>query len=168
MRSEELEQAVREALMEFGVEALASGLDGTPNWTLGVASCLADLGRKQGCKVCVSGLVGDDREWLYDMVWYKEFGEKKDDIRLKSVPFVMECEWSRSTYDIAEDFEKLLLANADLRLMVCWMHRDNRAAMQEYFYSSVKGFDQGRTGDRFLVAILDYETDAFEFETYVK
>lgn len=168
MDPEQLEQQVREALIKCNGQAMAGGLNGDPDWTLKVATCMADLGRQNGYKVCVSGLIGDDREWLYDMVWYREVGEKKEDIRLRSVPFVMECEWSLSTERIAEDFEKLLLANSSLRLMVCKMSQKSRVSMASYFEDSIKEFEQGRDGDRFLLAILDPDTYLMAFETYVR
>lgn len=168
MNAEQLEQQVREALVKFNEQAIANSLNGDPDWTLKIATCMANLGREHGYKVCVSGLIGDDREWLYDMVWYTEVGEKREDVRLRSVPFIMECEWSLSTERIAEDFEKLLLANSYLRLMVCKMSQESRVSMASYFEDSLKGFEQGRDGDRVLIAILDPKTYCFEFETYVR
>ena len=52
-------------------------------------------------------------EWLFDALWYLE---NKDEYML-SVPLVAECEWGRGT-DVMEDFHKLLVARADVRVMV--------------------------------------------------
>jgi hypothetical protein len=65
--------------------------------------------------VCASGFEGKfEPEWLYDLIWYKNNSE----VRLETVPLVLESEWAYDYYDIRFDFEKLLLANAPLKVMV--------------------------------------------------
>jgi hypothetical protein len=62
-------------------------------------------------------------EWLYDLHWFKEGGS----YRMTSLPLVVECEWAykrkgdedKDDYSAVKwDFQKLLVANAKLRLMV--------------------------------------------------
>ena len=57
------------------------------------------------------GTIGS--EWLYDFTCL----EYNDDDWLKGIPLVAECEWG-SVDDINGDFEKLLLARADVRIMI--------------------------------------------------
>ncbi len=54
-----------------------------------------------------------DGEWLYDVTCLR-YG---DDEYLKEVPLVVESEWG-DEHEIFDDFEKLLLCRADLRLMI--------------------------------------------------
>lgn len=63
-------------------------------------------------------------EWLYDLHWYTEGNEPYSPT---SLPLVVECEWNpkkrgekkKIPYSgIKYDFQKLLIANADLRLMI--------------------------------------------------
>ena len=61
----------------------------------------------------ISKPIADDGEWLFDVtcLLYDEVGF------IQRVPFVAECEWRRKD-DVYDDFEKLLLARADVRIMV--------------------------------------------------
>ena len=52
------------------------------------------------------------REWLYDFTCLEY-----DNKWLKGIPLIAECEWSKPD-DIDADFQKLLLARADIRLMI--------------------------------------------------
>ena len=51
-------------------------------------------------------------EWLYDFTCLEYDGEW-----LKGIPLVAECEWGKPG-DIDDDFQKLLLARADIRPMI--------------------------------------------------
>lgn len=55
-------------------------------------------------------------EWLYDAVWYKYNNDQHD--HLVEVPLVAESEWSHDFTSVRDDFHKLLLARAGIRLMV--------------------------------------------------
>ena len=66
----------------------------------------------------------DYGEWLYDVTWLK-YERQRDGLEwpataLIEAPLVAECEWGRgkNLEYIVEDFEKLLLARADVRLMI--------------------------------------------------
>jgi len=82
-----------------------------------IKKLLGDLGKRLGYKVCAS--TWDKKynsEWLYDLVWYRE----NDEEYLVEVPLVVECEWGTNTKKhIKFDFEKLLLAKAGIKLMIC-------------------------------------------------
>ena len=54
-------------------------------------------------------------EWLYDVTWLKY--EHEGERLLIEAPSVAECEWGNKG-DIDDDFEKLLLARAGIRLMI--------------------------------------------------
>ena len=110
------------------VEIIRPALDGldTPlaasrsQWTLDIKIALDDAGRKNGNWICVAGLPADPAfrsgEWLYDMCWltYQPDG---DEFLLEAV-LVMECEWDSNVEYLNEDFQKLLLARAAVRLMI--------------------------------------------------
>ena len=53
-------------------------------------------------------------EWLFDALWY--LADKKDEF-MRSIPLVAECEWAQGG-DVIDDFQKLLVARADVRVMV--------------------------------------------------
>ncbi len=146
----------------------ALSLDRARNWTHLIFKCLTDLGQSHGHKVCVRGPLGDDSEWLYDMVWFTTYNNGTTD-RLVSVPFVMECEWDTTSRKIEDDFEKLLVSNADTRLMICAPDPDVHAEKLAYYLGSIDGFQQGRNGDRFLIATLrEKPTRDFWFDLIIR
>jgi hypothetical protein len=86
-----------------------------PVWTHKIKEVVGGIGKKHDFSVCASGFVGGDwGEWLYDLVWYRNNKDK----RLASVPLVLESEWHLDGFEIRVDFEKLLLANSPLKVMV--------------------------------------------------
>ena len=93
---------------------------GDTEWTYGVLKALTDAGQHFGYDVAATWR-GAGRpipcarwtEWLYDVVWYDHCAKSGQ----WSMPLVAECEWQGESY-IKEDFEKLLVARAGLRVMV--------------------------------------------------
>ena len=128
---------------------------------------LAELGEnKMCCTVQASGL-GDDTitEWLFDLTWLK-LDENK---RLKSLKLAVESEWKRELKDIQDDFEKLLVTNAEYRLMICAPKTENIETIKEYFEHAVKNYKLLSKGARFLIAIFDdCETGEIEFYSIIK
>lgn len=121
-----------------------------------------------GYHVCVKNQSGEfNAEWLYDMVWYEET-EEGDDRRLVDVPLVLESEWMKSTGQIRYDFEKLLVANARHRVLICQAAPINRNSVLSYLRDAVKQYRLGRAGDRFLIALLDSVEEEFEFHLIIK
>lgn len=156
------EQAIIDALREF--EAGASGvLKGDTAWTKGIKRKLYNLGCKYGYTTCASGLDGDsESEWLYDVVWYREEGEGPN-ARLVDVPMVAECEWNVGIGHIKYDFEKLLLANAPLRVMICQATADTMQATKDYFADALAIYQHGSHDARFLIIILEKTPETFKY-----
>ncbi len=83
-------------------------------WTEEVNKAICEVGTKNGFDVCAKNCCGNhDGEWLYDMVWLKY----KENFLSKSI-MVLECEWDINEDGIFHDFDKLLIARADLRVMI--------------------------------------------------
>jgi hypothetical protein len=154
-----------------------------PGWTGLVKMAFIELAAEQRYKVCTAlseeakrrvneemPLCVEWGEWLYDLVWYAY--EKDEDTgveRTTAVPLVMECEWNISLTDIALDFDKLLVANADLRVMVCgWYATVEPVAIIEYCERAVQSFEQGRHGDQFLLCFLSEEGSEPHFHSITK
>lgn len=160
----EQEQAIANAITSFVRSANSSGLTGPTPWTDGIYKTLADLGRSRGLKAACTPH-GDEREWLYDVLWYKEVGTGLD-LRLQSVPMVAESEWN--LHGIGDDFEKLLVANAETRLFVCCPNEKYWDELRQYFDGSIQGFQQNRTGDRYMVAWIRHDSKDPHFDVFVK
>jgi hypothetical protein len=125
-------------------------LQGDKKWTIRVKKLIGDLGDKLGYKVCTSGFDCYHGEWLYDLVWFLN----NENGRLNSIPLVLECEWKRGLGDIQYDFEKLLLANSQFKVMICQAN-NNISVLKDYFHNAVKDYNALKKGERFFIAILD-------------
>lgn len=103
-------------------------------------------------------------EWLYDMVCYRYDNEH---YALNDTILVMESEWKGKRYasngqdgndpygEVKYDFQKLLLANADVKLMVYRYHKENYGggdSIQQYFQRRIDNYRQGRVSDLYLFA----------------
>ena len=82
-----------------------------------VKTKLCEIGRvKFGCRVCAKSVKNADYgEWLYDVTWLEY--EDDCDNTLIGAHLAAECEWGDCDH-IYDDFQKLLLARASVRLMI--------------------------------------------------
>jgi len=159
-----IENEIKKVLNQVNDEGDRGKLRSTSDWTNRIKELLGNLGEILNFEVCTSGIADKfEPEWLYDLVWYLE---KQN--RLIKVPLVMESEWGMAS-DIKYDFEKLLVSNAELRLMICQVRPEQKDELKEYFIDAVKKYEYLNKGDKFLVAIFeDYGSERFEFLSIVK
>ena len=144
--------------------ALTDTRPGRHLWSGLVKKAFIDCAVTMKLKVATAGTAAqvegarepDWGEWLYDLVWYtSKIDEATGVERTTSVPLVMECEWDASLASIALDFDKLLVANADLRVLVCGEYQGfPREAVFSYCQRAVEGFARTRPGDTFLVCVI--------------
>ena len=139
----------------------ASGAARRKKRTAAIKTKLCDIGRQAPfhCTVCAA-LPRKNRthgEWLYDVIWLK-YHEGLDDHPICCVPLVAECEWGTYAH-IKEDFQKLLLARASVRLMIYrdpMLHRDHgwQGAMwtAERLGLHISRFNRSRAEDAWLLA----------------
>ena len=93
-------------------------------WTHDIKSELCSAGQTLGYYVCTSGVTtANHGEWLFDQVWMDWMHIPR---QLKRIGLVVECEWRMQPDDIFDDFEKLLVARADVRLMIFQAHSGER------------------------------------------
>ncbi len=155
---------------------------GRKDWTGLIKKAFIEIGAAKDYKVCTSlsedvkcSLTGTERdsvvwgEWLYDLVWYTESqGEVHGEKLTISVPLVMECEWGVGIPNMALDFNKLLVANADLRVMVCGAYdKETTDNFIAYCERAVQSYQQGHIGDCFLLCLMPNEGKVI-FRTIVK
>ena len=124
------------------------------------ALCKACLKVHREAWVGASGvdMEGVDGEWLYDVTCLKY---ERPDYYLRRTLLVAEIEWSRGG-DIWRDFEKLPIAQADVRVMVFdskWL-RDCKDPFQE-FKEYIKRLETVKATDTYLVAA--WCDDHFEY-----
>ena len=107
------------------MEAIRKGLNSLPlaandgGWTKAISTMLCELGQGFDYQVGARGLNFGYGEWLYDITWleYSRGWQPGPDNHLIDAHLAAECEWGGLSA-IKDDFEKLLLARASVRLMI--------------------------------------------------
>ena len=133
-------------------------------WTQSIKSELCRIGRGKEfrCKVGahareVAKCHRDYGEWLYDVTWLEY---DRDDC-VTAAHLVAECEWGDIT-DIDEDFQKLLLARATVRLMIFdGNHKPKSPEIAKHLACQVRRFTRSGDEDAWLVAAWE-RTDNYE------
>ncbi len=153
--------AVREGLNSLAIESKK----GDKPWTVGIKNLLCKIGRdKFGCKVCASGVDNTDYpEWLYDVTWLEYEG---DDGPLVDAHLVAECEWGNKGA-IRDDFEKLLLARAGVRLMIFnGFNKSRSKGVAEWLARKVRKFNGSCPEDTWLLAAWEGSIDDWSFRYF--
>ena len=101
-------------------------------------------------KLFASGVKGvDGGEWMFDvtcLLYDRETG------CLRRMPMVAESEW-RGKADVSDDFQKLLIARADVRVMVLARgHWDTDADMMADLAKYVRAYDSPQSSGICLIA----------------
>ena len=163
--------AVRE-----GLNGLEVGTD--KEWTPAVKTKLCKIGQKFGYKVGARADEVDEAdrdygEWLYDVTWL-EYERERDGLKwpataLIEAPLGAECEWGRgkNLEYIVEDFEKLLLARADIRLMIFdGNHKPGSKEIAERLAGKILEFNGSRAEDAWLLAAWEGSNDDWSFRYF--
>lgn len=133
-----------------------------------VLNALCEIGQKTcGCSVFASRHFVDEQnrnggEWLYDITWC----EYKNEL-LQSVPLVAECEWG-TLGAIKDDFDKLILARAAVRVMVYdgGYSTDGAEGIANELCRRVGAFEGNRPGDTYLLAEYDKDESPLWFRYF--
>ena len=142
-------------------------------WTANVLRELCTVGKDHfDCKVWTTGhpAGADGGEWLYDQTWtYCEF----DDWTKHgwSIPMVAECEWARNLDAVQEDFEKLLQARADVRVMIIdaagWKDGIKSRSIALQLYNWVSLFQGSKRNDAYLIVAYEEELAPWNWRFFV-
>lgn len=145
-------------------------------WTPDIKASIGQVGFGEGYSVWASGLVERDegtarlvnQEWLFDMTWlaYEGRGPER---KFKSLALALESELSTKTgpdkwADVVDDFEKLVIARACLKVMV--FQRDclkDTIKRFEILRSKAKDFNRADTDTEYLLAAIVWSENRFEF-----
>ena len=138
-------------------------------WTKAVKTKLCEIGRGRfGYRVHartneVDEAYRDGGEWLYDVTWLEY---EKSGRGLVDAPLIAECEWG-DFEDIVEDFEKLLLARAGVRLMVFdGNYKPGSKEIGERLAGKVREFNGSRAEDAWLLAAWERSDDGWSFKYF--
>ena len=126
----------------------------------------ADDNSDDNYKTCASEVpVATWGEWMCDVVWW----DSGKDGLLRSIPLVAESEWGNRP-DVWDDFQKLLIIRAAVRVMIfCADSRDRASSLVEELKQQIQCFDSRQEGDsRYLFAShVDGESPPFSVKEYV-
>ena len=129
-------------------------------WTHNIKSELCSAGQALGYDVCTSGVTqANSGEWLFDQVWLDWIPDPR---QLKRIGLVVECEWELTCEAIFYDFEKLLVARADVRLMI--FQAKNAERVEQLFNcmeEEARDFFQSQSGDYYMLVGYDNAESVF-------
>ena len=130
--------------------------------TIQIKDSLRDLGKQKGYLIC--GHERENPEWLFDVVWLKY---NKANELINSI-LVVESELNENDIEIDWDFQKLLLARAEHRVMIFQKKSMNDIHLKmDNFEEQIRKFNGTRSGDRYLFAGLDWNQGEFEFRLFI-
>ncbi|WP_153796431.1 hypothetical protein [Foetidibacter luteolus] len=128
MDKQSLINEIEQTLIQTNQQLIKNEVFGNTPWTREMKKALGNLGKSRGFKICAACKDEDfETEWLYDLIWYKENLKGN----LIEVPLAVESEWSMGWKHIKFDFEKLLVANATLKLMICCSYEKDIPPLSE-------------------------------------
>lgn len=141
----------------------------TEKWTKVIKTELCEIGRDRfKCQVYAQDVPRDKTnggEWLYDVTWLKY--ERNGDGELIEAPLVAECEWGGKPH-IQDDFEKLLLARAGVRVMIVDAGTDPHYPKEiaELLAGKIKKFKDFRAKDAWLLAVVEQSDGGWRFKYF--
>lgn len=133
-------------------------------WTEQTKNELAAMGHESGFKVYASICdKADGGEWMFDLCWI----DYSDPI-LKAVPLAAEFEFNSKASAALEDFQKLLVARAEHRLMLFvpeGRNADPTDATSSLVHDIPK-FALGTPGDRYQVGCWDERKQQYRWQCW--
>ena len=160
----ETNEVIKQTLSEIpSVEFASYSL---PKRTQEVRKSIGDAGEARDYTVYAInyGLGEDKGEWLFDIIWLV-FDRKR--YITEDVVLVLECEWNTSQREIDDDFQKLILARADLRCLIFRAPSEPGAEAEiERLTDQVTQFRKSIEGDNYLFCAWLEDEERFHFCEY--
>lgn len=130
-------------------------------WTAGVYDALARAGRDFNYEIYATINETNLPEALRDEYLNPEYGGWLYDVSMAEVKndyswsmmLVAECEWGDKS-EIKHDFEKLLIARSDFRVMI---YHDGQGVTDEEFLEWITRYANNKDGDTYLLAAFKDE-----------
>jgi hypothetical protein len=164
-----IERAVQKALVDISERPP----QGNTAWTQAIMNSLTALGDAYGFYVYGPKRNKIDNTitaCLYDMLWYTPKALDYlpgSNIIFDKIHLALECEWKRHIGEIMYDFQKLVQARADHRVII--FESDETEKMIERMIQYAKSSPLSVKGDRYLIAAVRAQDGAsFNFKSYVK
>ncbi len=106
-----------------------------------------------------------DGEWMCDVVWW----DSDENGLLSRIPLAAECEWAKKEQDVWDDFQKLLIIRADVRVMIFdAKSRNDASSLVKDLKKQIKCFKSSQEGDTYLFAsYVEKVNPPFSVKEYV-
>lgn len=132
-------------------------------WTRETKNALARLGKSKHYWVYASGCdFADGGEWLYDLCWLAYSEET-----LVGAPLIAEIEWYFRDTDVDDDFQKLVLARCDNRVMLFSPRRTNETrASVDALLTHISRCRHTVEGDKYLFGCWSDSQSKFDWFAY--
>lgn len=116
---------IKKELDELGKNLQEKGINDNTSWTREIKNTFIELGKKYKLITCVGGKAceSDWGEWLYDISWLKTKDIDGYDVIEKMI-LAVESEWGIKDEEILEDFQKLLVCNAEMKVFIFQDRKD--------------------------------------------
>jgi hypothetical protein len=82
------------------------------------------------------------------------------------VALVLESEWSRDPWHIQEDFEKLLVAKAPIKVMVFQNYGNNLPDLWRLLKDGIRIFEKQASDETYILAAYKREEHEFEIQVF--
>lgn len=159
-----IETKIYEGLNKFSkkIPRLKSPILGS-DCTKEIKEIIGNLGHKMNFDVASSGNNKFEHEWLYDIIWYET-----NENGFSKLKLAVESELCRDLGQIKYDFDKLLVTNAELRIMICmsFANGEGISLIYEQCLNAVENYKLLPKGSRFLLLIWD-DYISGEFKPYL-
>jgi len=127
-------------------------------WTHEIFTAIGNIGTKRGFSIHSTT---HNKEWMYDLVWCK-----RNEHHIESIHLVFESELfdrtssSNGRVALLRDFEKLLIANSEFKVMLCFNegNRDyphNIGRVFDLFRQSFNNYKNHNANSRLLLMVID-------------
>ena len=161
MTLKEIRIALKKALDKAAALLVKEDTKNTRRWTADMLSAIIGVGNTLGFYTCATKRNAKKAcygsEWLFDACWLKYVGDS-----FRKVALVAECEWwAAKPVEHENDFAKLVVAKADLRLLVCEVkdeakHKELIAWLKDY----ASDFNAAN-GDKYMVSCWITDEEKF-------
>lgn len=156
-------EAIKEALDRVSTDSENTTWNNT-EWTTQVKKALVSLARLHNLKTYASGCGADGKEWLHD---FAAMGYEYNPVKLSKMALIAESEWLTGTNEIEDDFLRLVVSRADLRVMI--FQSDTTIGFESIaatLLALAQGFELSRTDDLYLLACWVKSSRRFEYLSF--
>ena len=161
---QQMKKVIKDALDRVALPLAAKGMKDTSIWTAAALGAVTKAGNRLNFYTCAAAKQASyNSEWLFDACWLEYEGDL-----FRRVVLVAECEWwAANPAEYEDDFAKLVVAKADLRLFICEVQNQEKAdELVKWLRQYASGFN-ATWGDEYLISCWVIDDQKFVHESLV-